>query len=72
MKLIDEKLVYEFKYKHDFNGSLHDAFDDGVDFAEQQLKQKMVEFAEYINNKYKYFNPKSGKQLLEEFITQQK
>jgi len=43
-------------------------FNDAVQFTLNEIEQLMVEFAEFIDNQYKDFNTKSGKQLLEEFI----
>jgi hypothetical protein len=48
MKLIDEKEVEDYKHNFEFNGSLYDAFEEGVDFAEQKLEPLMIDFAEQI------------------------
>lgn len=94
MKLIDEKLVLEERSKQNdciLPKSAYEfdrGFDKGVDFAEQQLKQKMIEFAEWMKeqpilicqttNGHQWSSSYMGggyytsEQLLEEFINQQK
>lgn len=59
MKLLDEKLVEEAaefyaKIETNHTGQINRniGFKSGVSFAEQQLKEKMIEFAEWISFNY--------------------
>ena len=46
MKILNDKETRDYFYATNFNGSVHDAFDEGVDYAEQKLIPLMVEFVE--------------------------
>lgn len=93
MKLIDERLVKEAATEHAescWNNqewepdlvSTFETFKAGVSFAEQQLKQKMIEFADWTSTNFTSLDGihcKIGEnkwitseKLLEEFINQQK
>lgn len=93
MKLIDENLIKAFAMQYEkerlgLPAMRYEAVCSGVDFAEQQLKQKMIEFADWMKeqpilicqttNGHQWSSSYMGggyytsEQLLEEFINQQK
>lgn len=98
MELIDEILVEKYaietgsnevphitdQYSHGLKVGIEFGIEKGVDFAEQQLKQKMIEAIDWAFKNYHSFDGiivpintndilkfKTTEQLLEEFINQQ-